>query len=48
MRYSHMDLSELKYVTEHLLTDNELFSHFAFLQINMLPFLSFTEMGMGI
>jgi len=32
MRYSYMNLSELKNITEHLLPDSELFSHLFTLQ----------------
>jgi len=33
MRYSYMDLSELKNITEHLLTDNELFFTFVYFTV---------------
>ena len=33
MRYSHLHLSELKNITEHLLTDSELFFTFVYFAV---------------
>ena len=40
MRYSYMDLSELKNITEHLLTDGELFFSYLFTLQFTYPFVT--------